>query len=78
MLVHEPSRSVLVGDALFNRGSGLEIGPAAMAADPSTRVGSLTRIPHDVRAVGFAHGAPLTGAGVEGFHQFVRRLSPGA
>ncbi|MFJ2645316.1 MBL fold metallo-hydrolase [Streptomyces sp. NPDC087420] len=76
VLVHEPSRSVLVGDALFNRG-GLEIGPAAMAADPSTRASSLTRIPHHATAVGFAHGAPLTGTGVEGFHEFVRRLSSG-
>ncbi|MFD4413708.1 MBL fold metallo-hydrolase [Streptomyces sp. NPDC058476] len=57
VLFHEPSRAVLMGDAAFNRGK-LALGPAALAADPDLRPGSLARIPYDLRAVGFAHGPP--------------------
>lgn len=70
VLVHEPSGTALIGDALFNRGK-LMLGPAAMASDPAARPAALARIPSDVRAIGFAHGTPLTGDGVEAFHRFV-------
>ncbi|MCW2901176.1 MAG: hypothetical protein JWO67_3441, partial [Streptosporangiaceae bacterium] len=39
VLHHEPSSTVLVGDAVFHRGD-LALGPAALAADPSLRGGS--------------------------------------
>ncbi|MFC1407665.1 MBL fold metallo-hydrolase [Streptacidiphilus sp. N1-12] len=73
VLVHEPSRTVLLGDALFHRGE-LALGPAALAADPATRGSSLARLPQGVRAAGFAHGEPLTGAGVEDFHRFLEQF----
>ena len=72
VLLHEPSGTVLLGDAVFHRG-GLALGPAALAADPASRPGSLARIPaDDVRAAGFAHGEPLAGAAVEAFREFLR------
>jgi glyoxylase-like metal-dependent hydrolase (beta-lactamase superfamily II) len=74
VLHHEPSGTVLVGDALFHRGD-LALGPAALAADPSLRAGSLARIPADVRAVGFAHGTPLDRSGVSAFQEFVGQLA---
>jgi glyoxylase-like metal-dependent hydrolase (beta-lactamase superfamily II) len=70
VLYHEPSSTALVGDAVFHRGE-IALGPAALAADPSLRAGSLARVPSDVRAVGFAHGTPLTGAGISAFREFV-------
>jgi hypothetical protein len=68
---------VLLGDALFHRG-GLGLGPAALAADPGTRGSSLARIPGDIRAVGFAHGAPIAGPQIDGFHQYLLDLAPAA
>ncbi|MDQ1040188.1 glyoxylase-like metal-dependent hydrolase (beta-lactamase superfamily II) [Streptomyces sp. V3I8] len=73
VLLHEPSRTVLMGDAAFNRGK-LAIGPAALAADPGLRPGSLARIPPNLNAVGFAHGAPLTGSDVHTFQEFMRQF----
>ncbi|WP_327070692.1 MBL fold metallo-hydrolase [Kitasatospora sp. NBC_01302] len=72
VLLHEPTHTVLLGDAAFNRGRPA-LGPAALAADPALRAGSLARIPEDVRAVGFAHGAPLAGREAETFHAFLAR-----
>jgi glyoxylase-like metal-dependent hydrolase (beta-lactamase superfamily II) len=60
VLLHEPSRALLVGDAVFNRG-GLSSGHDALAADPGVRDASYARMPRDIAAVGFAHGAPLVG-----------------
>ncbi|MFE1963138.1 MBL fold metallo-hydrolase [Streptomyces sp. NPDC059479] len=74
VLLHEPSRTVLLGDAAFNRGQ-LAIGPPALASDPDLRPGSLARIPDNLNAVGFAHGTPLTGSGVDTFQEFLRRAS---
>ncbi|MGW7530004.1 MBL fold metallo-hydrolase [Streptomyces sp. NPDC054783] len=76
VLLHEPSRTVLTGDAAFNRGR-LAIGPAALATDPQLRPGSLARIPQDLRAVGFAHGTPLTGSETDTFQEFLRGLPVG-
>jgi glyoxylase-like metal-dependent hydrolase (beta-lactamase superfamily II) len=73
VLYHERTGTALVGDAVFHRGE-IALGPAALAADPSLRAGSLARIPGDVRAVGFAHGAPLDEAGIPAFQEFVKRL----
>jgi glyoxylase-like metal-dependent hydrolase (beta-lactamase superfamily II) len=73
VLIHEPTGTALVGDAVFHRG-GLILGPDAMSADPAARPGSVARIPTDLRAVGFAHGAPLTGTAVEKFQAFLAGL----
>ncbi|MFF4315725.1 MBL fold metallo-hydrolase [Streptomyces sp. NPDC001507] len=73
MLLHEPTRTLLVGDAVFHR-SGLTLGPAALAADPAARPASLLRMPRDVRAVGFAHGKPLSGERVSAFHDFCQAI----
>jgi glyoxylase-like metal-dependent hydrolase (beta-lactamase superfamily II) len=77
VLLHEPSGTLLAGDALFHRGGRLALGPAALAAAPGTRAASLARIPETVTAVGFAHGAPLTGADTAAFHRWLAAL-PGA
>ena len=58
-LLHEPTDTVFVGDAIFNRGTELSLGPAALAADPLLRPTGLARLPRTVRAVGLAHGNPL-------------------
>ncbi|MFG2884756.1 MBL fold metallo-hydrolase [Streptomyces sp. NPDC048297] len=73
VLVHEPSRTLLTGDAVFHRGE-LALGPAALAADPHLRTGSLARLPRDLAAVGFAHGAPLTGQGADTFGEWLNLL----
>ena len=73
VLLHEPSRTVLMGDAAFNRGK-LALGPAALAADPELRADSLSRLPDDLRTVAFAHGAPLSASGVPAFQEFLTRL----
>lgn len=73
-LLHEPSRTVLVGDALFHR-SGLTLGPAALAEDPAGRPAGLRALPPDVAAVGFAHGAPLSGTATEIYQQFLHERS---
>ncbi|MCX4745451.1 MBL fold metallo-hydrolase [Kitasatospora sp. NBC_01287] len=70
VLLHEPAGAALVGDALF-RGSKLGLGPAMFSFDPAARAGALSRIPADVRAVGFGHGDPLTGAEVDLFRAFL-------
>ncbi|WP_055489065.1 MBL fold metallo-hydrolase [Streptomyces sp. TP-A0356] len=72
-LVHEPTRTLLTGDAVFHR-SERALGPAQLAADPHLRTGSLARIPRDLKAVGFAHGTPLTGSGVDTFHEWLNAL----
>jgi glyoxylase-like metal-dependent hydrolase (beta-lactamase superfamily II) len=69
-LLHEPTRTLLAGDAVFNTGR-LGLGPAAFAADPAARPAGVGRIPVDVAAVGFGHGAPLSGADLDPFHAFL-------
>ncbi|NUR57355.1 MAG: MBL fold metallo-hydrolase [Catenulispora sp.] len=69
-LLHEPTRTLLVGDALFHTGK-LGYGPATYAADPAARPVAAARLPTDVAAVGFGHGAPLIGADVAAFQAFV-------
>ncbi|MFJ9865664.1 MBL fold metallo-hydrolase [Streptomyces sp. NPDC101165] len=73
VLRHEPSRTLLTGDAVFHRGR-LDLGHAALAADPGLRADSLGKLPAGVRGVGLSHGAPLTGAGAETFRRFVESL----
>jgi glyoxylase-like metal-dependent hydrolase (beta-lactamase superfamily II) len=70
VLLHEPTRALLVGDAVFHQ-KRLGLGPRAFAADPTAQAGSLARIPSDVSAVGFGHGDPLTEADVDGFRSFL-------
>ncbi|MER6738763.1 MBL fold metallo-hydrolase [Streptomyces puniciscabiei] len=74
VLLHEPTGTLLVGDALFNRGK-LALGPDALAADPDLRPASLRLLPRDlVTTVGFAHGSPLGEADIPAFREFVERL----
>lgn len=63
-LLHEPTRALLVGDLIFNRGS-LSLGPPALAADPDRRPDSIAKLPKDVSAIGLAHGDPLVGSEVD-------------
>jgi glyoxylase-like metal-dependent hydrolase (beta-lactamase superfamily II) len=74
VLLHEPTGTVLAGDAVFHRGA-LSLGPGALAADPAARAAGLARIPAEVTAVGFAHGQPLAGAGIESFRAFLGQLA---
>jgi glyoxylase-like metal-dependent hydrolase (beta-lactamase superfamily II) len=69
-LHHGPSGTLLVGDAAFHL-RGLGLGPATLAFAPHTRPAALAALPTEVTAVGFAHGAPLTGPGVASFRRFV-------
>jgi glyoxylase-like metal-dependent hydrolase (beta-lactamase superfamily II) len=71
--LHEPTRALLVGDAVFNR-TGLAVGPDALAADPAGRNASLGRLAGHATVVGFAHGAPLQGSQVDAFNQFCQHM----
>lgn len=71
-LLHEPTRTVLVGDAVFHTGR-LGYGPATFAAEPAARATGAARIPTNVTAVGFGHGAPLSGPGVDAFQAFLAK-----
>jgi glyoxylase-like metal-dependent hydrolase (beta-lactamase superfamily II) len=73
VLLHEPTGTLLAGDAVFNRGK-LALGPATLAADPAARPASIARIPRDVTAVGFAHGQPISGPGIESFQAFLQQF----
>jgi glyoxylase-like metal-dependent hydrolase (beta-lactamase superfamily II) len=66
-LLHEPSGVLLVGDAIINKRDHVGQGPASLAADPSERTHSLARLPTNVSAIGFAHGAPLVGHAVSAY-----------
>jgi glyoxylase-like metal-dependent hydrolase (beta-lactamase superfamily II) len=67
VLVHEPTRTLFAGDAIFHRGSEPVAGPAALCWDPAVRDQSARLLPRDIAAVGFAHGGPLGGARVEAY-----------
>ena len=68
-LLHEPTRTLLVGDAVFHN-KRLGLGPSTFAADPAAQAASLARLPLDVDAVGFGHGDPLSEADIDAFHAF--------
>ena len=70
-LLHEPSRALLVGDAVFHR-TELATGPDALAADPALRNASYARLPQDITAVGFAHGTPLDADRIGDFTAWLR------
>jgi glyoxylase-like metal-dependent hydrolase (beta-lactamase superfamily II) len=72
VLLHEPSRTLLAGDAVFHRSGEPQQGPAALSADSAARDASLRRLPADVAAVGFAHGRPLTGDGIQSYVDWLR------
>lgn len=74
MLLHEPSSTLFTGDAVFNRGE-LGTGRSSFAADPDLQRISLRRVPQEVRAVGFAHGPALAAADLEGFWDYLHRIS---
>ncbi|HJP73821.1 MAG TPA: MBL fold metallo-hydrolase [Pseudonocardiaceae bacterium] len=74
VLLHERSRTLLVGDAIFRRTGQPEPGPAALAQDPAQRDASLAKLPLDVDAVGFAHGAPLLGAEVDNYRTWLSSI----
>lgn len=74
LLSHEPSGSLLVGDAIFNR-SQLDSGPNFLAADPAVRDASYRRIPRGASCVGFSHGVPLVRDGVADFDSWLDRHS---
>jgi glyoxylase-like metal-dependent hydrolase (beta-lactamase superfamily II) len=72
VLLHEPTNALLVGDAVFHRGDDITTGPDMLAMDPGQRGASVKLLPHDVAAVGFAHGSPLTGTAVDKFEAFLQ------
>ncbi|HEV3357548.1 MAG TPA: MBL fold metallo-hydrolase [Pseudonocardiaceae bacterium] len=71
VLLHEDSGTLLVGDALFRRGGAPSQGPPALSQNPAERDASLAKLPLDVRAIGFAHGAPLLGADVDMYRNWI-------
>lgn len=72
VLHHERSNALLVGDAVFHR-KGLTVGPDLLAADPAIRDEQYAKLPRRAAAIGFAHGAPLSGASVAAFDQWLTR-----
>ncbi|QUQ64802.1 MBL fold metallo-hydrolase [Kutzneria sp. CA-103260] len=66
VLLHEPTRCLLAGDAVFRTGK-LSLGPAGFAADPEAQAAAVARIPDDLNAIGFGHGEPLTGPEMAAF-----------
>ena len=58
---------MLVGDAIFNRGPELTLGPPALELRP----GSLARLPTDVTSVGLAHGDPLRGKDLDRYRTLI-------
>jgi glyoxylase-like metal-dependent hydrolase (beta-lactamase superfamily II) len=74
-LLHEETRTLLAGDAIFNRGR-LSLGPPALATDPALRADSLTRLPRDVTEVGLAHGKPLRGKDLDGYRALLDHAQP--
>jgi glyoxylase-like metal-dependent hydrolase (beta-lactamase superfamily II) len=77
-LLHEPTRTLLVGDAVFHRSGRPKQGPAALSADSGARDASLRRLPVDVSAVGFAHGASLVGDGVNAYADWLASTANGS
>jgi len=71
VLLHEPTRTLLAGDAVFHRRAEPSQGPDALSFDPAARDASLAKLPPDVAAVGFAHGPPLTGTQVEHYQSWL-------
>lgn len=71
VLFHEPTKTLLTGDAVFHRGTTPSQGPAALSHDANVRDRSLRRLPIDVTSVGFAHGAPLIGSHVERYQAWL-------
>jgi glyoxylase-like metal-dependent hydrolase (beta-lactamase superfamily II) len=75
VLLHEPTRTLLAGDAVFHRRAEPSQGPDALSFDPAARDASLARLPSDVAAVGFAHGPPLTGTQVEHYQSWLEQAT---
>jgi glyoxylase-like metal-dependent hydrolase (beta-lactamase superfamily II) len=76
VLFHEPTKTLLTGDAVFHRGPAPSQGPALLAHDPGARDRSLRRLPAEVTSVGFAHGAPLIGSDVEQYQTWLTQALP--
>lgn len=74
-LYYEPGDTLLVGDAIFNRGAELSLGPGALSSDPARRASSVARLPRSVAAVGFAHGDSLRGAGLDRYDALLERVT---
>ncbi|MEU0950286.1 MBL fold metallo-hydrolase [Streptomyces canus] len=74
-LLHESTRFLLVGDAVYNTGR-LSLGPKCCSFAPDVRAASLAGLPRSVRGIGFAHGAPLLGLGAVSFRIFLDRIVP--
>lgn len=72
ILRHERGNALLVGDAVFHR-KRLAAGPGLLAADPVMRDAQYAKFPRRSAAIGFAHGAPLSGASVATFDQWLAR-----
>jgi glyoxylase-like metal-dependent hydrolase (beta-lactamase superfamily II) len=71
VLMHEPTKTLLMGDALLHRHPEPAQGPAGLTFDPGAARSSLARLPGDAAAVGFAHGAPLTAGAVERYQAWL-------
>lgn len=77
VLLHEASRCLLVGDAVFRTGK-LSLGPAGFAADPEARAAAVARMPDNLSAVGFGHGEPLTGPELTAFDSWRASATAGS
>jgi glyoxylase-like metal-dependent hydrolase (beta-lactamase superfamily II) len=71
VLIHEPTKTLLTGDAVLHRHPEPAQGPGGLSFDPAAARTSLARLPADVTAVGFAHGAPLTGGAVQRYQAWL-------
>lgn len=69
-LLHEPTRTLFAGDAVFHT-KRLGLGPSAFSADRAGQAASLARLPTDIAAIGFGHGDPISGPGLDAFRALV-------
>jgi glyoxylase-like metal-dependent hydrolase (beta-lactamase superfamily II) len=75
-LLHEPTKTLLTGDAVLHRGPEPAQGPDGLSADPFAARISLAKLPADVKAVGFAHGTPLVDGGVQQYQVWLEQNTP--
>ena len=74
-LLHEPTKTLLTGDAVLHRGPEPAQGPDGLSSDPVAARISLAKLPADVKAVGFAHGTPLVDGAVQRYQVWLNETT---
>ena len=74
-LLHEPTKTLLTGDAVLHRGPDPAQGPDGLSSDPFAARISLAKLPADVKAIGFAHGTPMADGAVRRYHVWLNETT---